>query len=344
MAKNTTEKGEIIKRYLSLKKYNKLPDKTVSDIIYNENKTIFPSKEASRNLVRYYRGHIGDVNRKKVNKEYVKPLTYDTRNYKPFKEEEVYAKILILDIETAPLLANIWGIWNQNINLDNIHSDWFMLTWAAKWLFEKKVYSAKVTPTEAIKQDDKRIVKSLISLLNKADIVVTHNGDRFDLPRINTRALIHKIERPLPYQSIDTLKVAKRKFAFTSNKLDYINQQLGLPKKTETGMQLWRDCFVGKKAGLLNMETYNINDVRIHEETYLRMRSWITPHPNIGLFIIDEHEHCPSCGSKELKMQGKYYATSMNVYETFRCINCGGVGKKRKASAKSRNLTSSVPR
>src|SRR6266699_2886337 len=123
--------------------------------------------------------------------------------------EIVYAKILILDIETAPIRAKVWGIWNQNIYIDQIGDDWFVLTWAAKWLFEKKVYSGRLTSKEAIKQNDKRILKGIWQLLEEADIVVAHNGDKFDLPKLNTRFIIHKLNPPLPYQSIDTLKVIK---------------------------------------------------------------------------------------------------------------------------------------
>lgn len=312
-----------------------MKDYTLAVKIHKENKRLFKSVENCRNCVRLVRGHIGQKDRHLATAP--KPLNYDTTNQ---IETVSYSKILILDIETAPLLANIWGIWNQNINLESIHSDWFMLTWAAKWLFEDKVYSAKVTPKEAINNDDKRIVQSLINLLSEADIVVTHNGDRFDLPRINTRAIVNRIPPPLPYISIDTLKVAKRSFAFTSNKLDYINKMLGLPQKQNTDMSLWRDCFHGKKEGLKRMLEYNINDVRIHEQTYLTMRPYIKSHPNIGLFIVEGGSACPSCGCKELSMSGKYYNTMTNSYELFRCKNCSSIGRIRKGLKKNLDSTS----
>jgi len=167
------------------------------------------------------------------------------------------------------------------------------------------------------------------------------------MPRINTRALIHGYEPPLPYVSIDTLKVAKRQFNFTSNKLDFINKKLGINAKTETNMELWRDCFQGKEEPLKRMESYNINDVRIQEELYLRIRPWIKPHPNVALNILDEtQERCPTCGSKELKEVGKTYKTTVNQYELLRC-ECGATSRRRKGAntiKQNRMILSSVPR
>lgn len=333
----------LYKQYREIYPKDKCTQYRLAKIMHMENPKLFSSAENARDCIRNQEGNHGERQRGRYrDKSNFKKLTHDTSNAQ-YRQEEILGKVLILDIETAPLLANIWGIWNQNISTDNIKSDWFMLTWAAKWLFEKKVYSGRVTPNEAKKNNDKRIVKSLLDLLNEADIVITHNGDRFDLPRINTRAIINKLLPPMPYISIDTLKVAKRHFNFTSNKLDYINKVLGLPQKSETNMELWRNCFNGDESALKAMEKYNINDVIIHEQTYLTMRPFIRPHPNIGLHIIDEHERCPSCGSKELKDVGKIYHTTANTYELFRC-ECGSVGRRRKALKKSRSLTLSPAR
>lgn len=335
------ERTEVYNLYRE--QYPKSTQYGLAKLMHTEHPHIFNTFESARNTVRDREGNLGEGNRNsKKDKSNYKVLTHNTYNA-PYRQEDILAKVLILDIETAPLLANLWGIWNQNISTDNIKSDWFMLTWAAKWLFENKVYSARVTPKEAKRNDDKRIVKSLVEMVSQADIVITHNGDKFDLPRINTRAIINKISPPLPYISIDTLKSAKRHFAFTSNKLDYINKQLGLPQKTETNMELWRDCFHGDESALKKMEKYNINDVRIHEQTYLTMRPFIRPHPNIGLHIIDDKERCPSCGSNKLTDTGKLYHTSASVYSMFRC-ECGSVGRRRKAGNKSKYLSLSVAR
>ncbi|MGV8130730.1 MAG: ribonuclease H-like domain-containing protein [Candidatus Pacearchaeota archaeon] len=338
--KGYEKRYNLLKDYI--KQYPKLSQSALAKLIYKENPTLFKGSETVRDSIRNHQGNKGKISRNsKKDKSGLKKVRSDY--FEAQQSEEVLSKVLILDIETAPLLANIWGIWNQNISTDNIRSDWFMLTWSAKWLFQNKIYSARVTPKEAKSNNDKRIVQSLLNLLNEADIVVTHNGDRFDLPRINTRAIINKLQPPLPYISIDTLKSAKRHFDFTSNKLDYINKVLGLPQKSETNMELWRNCFNGDEGALKKMERYNMNDVKIHEQTYLTMRPFIRPHPNIGLHIIDEHERCPSCGGKELIDTGKIYYTTASSYELFRC-KCGSVGRRRKGLKKSKLLTLSVAR
>lgn len=342
-----TEVGKLIQDYCE--KYPKLPDLTLAKKIHKENPEINRTAEQIRkNYILVYRGHGGVRDRRYAKTP--KPITYDTRNYKPFKDEvNTGAKILIIDIETAPIRAKVWDIWNQNVSLEQIDNDWFILTWSAKWLFEKKVYSARLSGKEAIKQDDKRILKGIWELLNQADLVIAHNGDKFDIPRLNTRFIINRMSPPLPYQSIDTLKTIKRQFAFTSNKLDFVNKMLALERKQKNeGMPMWNKCYIGDEAALKEMERYNIKDVRILEDTYLRLRPWIKPHPNVGLFILDEHSfHCPSCGSTDLKDEGKLYYTTANAYEQFRCSNCSAVGRKRVSNInvkQRRHLLLSVPK
>lgn len=342
------EKGQLVTDYCN--QFKKLPDLTLSKKIFKENPNVFATVESIRTKVRHRRGHSGEEKRKIIkDKSNITPLTYDTV-YKAFKEEiNTSAKVLILDIETAPIMAYTWGIWNQNIQPNNIHTDWFCLTWAAKWLFEDKVYSGKLTSKEATTQDDGRIIKGIWRLLNEADIVIAHNGIKFDIPKLNSRFIINKLHPPLPYQQIDTLQTIRRQFGFTSNKLDYVNQLLNLPRKKENdGMPLWINCYKGNAKSLKEMHDYNVTDVKILEDTYLRIRAWIKPHPNMGLFILDETEsRCPTCGSNDLQAEGKEYKTTANSYELFRCGNCGANGRKRLGSLgikQRRHLTMSVPK
>jgi hypothetical protein len=186
-------------------------------------------------------------------------------------------------------------------------------------------------------------------MVNQADIVIAHNGEKFDIPRLNTRFIINGLMPPLPYQQIDTLKHIRRNFAFLHNKLDYVNQLLNLPRKiANEGMPLWIACMKGDEQSLQTMFDYNVGDVRILEDTYLRLRPWIKPHPNMGLFILDTDQHrCPTCGSADLKDEGKDYFTNANRYGQFRCDNCGASGRKRLSSIdikKRRHLLLSVAR
>jgi DNA polymerase elongation subunit (family B) len=342
--------SDIVKEYL--KAYPNEKDYTLSRRIKKENSDITASLDSVRSCVRYNRGHMGSFNANKlIDKSNFTPINYDTRNSpKTFKEQvNTSAKVLILDIETAPISAYVWGIWNQNINLNMIQSDWFCLTWAAKWLFEDNVYSGKIKPAEVKKQDDKRIIKGIWELLNEADIVIAHNGEKFDIPKLNSRFILSGLHPPLPYQQIDTLRHIRRQFGFTSNKLDYVNKLLNLERKQDTGgFELWERCLRGEQESLDKMESYNVQDVRILEETYLHIRPWIKPHPNMGLFILDETQsRCPSCGSNDMKEMGKMYYTSANAYESMRCGNCGATARKRNSTItikERRHLTLSVPK
>lgn len=258
------------------------------------------------------------------------------------------AKILVFDIETAPLRSYVWGIWNVNLghNMSMVKADWFMLTWSAKWLFEDEVFADRLTPEEVKVQDDSRIVKSMWELINEADVVIAHNGLKFDIKRLNTRFLIHGLNPPMPYQVIDTLIHCRRQFNITSNKLDYIGKFLGLGKKFDTGgFELWDACMNGDPAALEKMEVYNIQDVRLLEAVYLKIRPYIKPHPNMGLFIEDNISCCPTCSSTQLTWGGSY-ATYANVFDAFRCNNCGAVGRSRKSNIPIRSrsaLTISTP-
>lgn len=306
-------------------------DFTLATEIYKAHKDLFRSQEQVRGYIKTIRGHSGKGKRSQATQ--IKPITYDnSHSAKPIKKIESGAKILLLDIETAPLKGYIWGLWKQNIGINQITNDWFILTWAAKWLFEEKVYSMRLTSKEAIQQKDKRIMEGLWEMLNEADVVIGHNSSQFDIPKINTRFLINGMIPPLPYQQIDTLKVVKKSFAFSSNKQEFLNMSLGSPRKVDTGgFDLWDACYKGDEQALKKMEEYNMGDITSLELNYLKLRPFITGHPNIGLFILDGLQRCPSCGSDNLKDCGKNYYTSVGVYELRKCDDCGANSRIRKS-------------
>lgn len=263
-------------------------------------------------------------------------------------EEEITnnPNILLLDIETAPLSAYLFGIWNQNINLEFLMGDWFMLSWVAKFLHEDKIYSDVLTPNEAISEDDKRICHSIWDLIDLADIVVAHNGKKFDIKKLNTRFIINGLLPPTPYQQIDTLEVAKRVFSFTSNKLDQINRQLGIDRKTETKAALWVGCKKGDAESLKEMVKYNENDVLILQKTYLKLRPWMYSHPNVNVYNSQMKPACHKCGSTNIEQEGEY-ATGVSLFATYRCVDCGSISRSRISQLgkkKRENLLTSISR
>jgi DNA polymerase elongation subunit (family B) len=239
-------------------------------------------------------------------------------------------KILILDIETAPIRAYVWRLWKQNIYLDQIISNWFMISWAAKWLFEDSIMSQVLTPDEIRKEDDERIVETLWHVLNQADVVVAHNGEQFDIPRIKARFLVHGLPPTTFYQQVDTLKAAKKEFSFPSNKLEALAKTCGIEGKDETDFNLWSSCMDGDREALKRMELYNRQDIRVLEEVYLWMRPYIKSHPNYNLYIDSDKPVCPHCGGEHLEFVGYYYFTQTGKYKNYRCQDCGALSRERK--------------
>lgn len=239
------------------------------------------------------------------------------------------SKILILDIETAPNLAYVWGAWKQNIGQKQWSEKGHIMSFAAKWLEEDEIiYEENRT------SNDKHIVQSLFSLLDRADIVVAHNGRAFDLPTVLGRGVIHRINPPSPYHIVDTLTVARKEFRFVSNSLANLTEEFGVTEKDDhkkfPGFELWLECLRGNDEAWEEMKEYNIQDVVSLEELYLRMRPYMRNHPNVALRQRDGHEvNCAKCGSHHIQYRG-YYHTKMGLtYRRFVCTDCGGWGRER---------------
>jgi len=241
------------------------------------------------------------------------------------------AKILLLDMETAFMEVRVWGLYKQRIPHANIISDWHFLSWSAKFLFEANVQSDVLSPREAVNKDDKRICESLWTLIDQADILIGHNLCRFDLRKINTRFILNGLKPPMPYLTIDTLKVAQRYFSFSSNRLDYLGKLFVNHGKIKTDYELWIKCSEGNKEALEQMEKYNQEDVRLLEEVYLELRPWIKGHPNLALAIDAKEPCCPNCGSFEFEEGEGYYTTPQNKYISVRCKSCGAVNRKKES-------------
>ena len=237
-------------------------------------------------------------------------------------------KILYLDIETSPNLAHVWGIWQQNIGINQIMDSSYVLCWSAKWAGSKDIIFDSVhnnIPEE--------MLKSIHKLLDEADAVVHFNGTKFDIPTLNKEFLIYGMTPPSPYKQIDLLRVARNQFKFPSNKLNYITQALGIGKKTEhVGHELWIGCMNHEGRAWKTMEKYNKNDVVLLEELYKRLKPWIRGHANYNLYT-DVGLVCPNCGSEKHHKRGVYY-TNLSSYQRHVCTKCGTWFRSNKAGSK----------
>lgn len=226
-------------------------------------------------------------------------------------------KTLILDIETAPNIADVWGLWNNNVSLNQLRQSSYILCWAAKWHGKKEIYFCSKWCDES---DD--YIRWMWQLLDEADAVVTYNGDAFDLPTLNREFLFQGLGPTSPYNSIDLYKSVKKKFKFPSYKLDYVCQELGIGKKLKhQGHELWVKTMAGDPKAQKLMERYCKNDVYpMTEKLYNTLLPWIPGHPNRMLYVGGD---CVRCAKGSLVKRGFYY-TASGKYQTYRCNNCGG--------------------
>lgn len=235
------------------------------------------------------------------------------------------ARIVLLDIETAPNLGWVWGKYDQNVIA--FHSTTYILSFAYKVLSEAAITVRALPDYKNYSKDmenDKLLVQDLWSVLDEADIIVAHNGDAFDIKRSNARFVVHGLPPPSPFKTIDTLKIAKKHFKFESNKLDDLGQYLGVGEKmSHTGWKLWRGCMEGDPKSWERMKEYNVQDIQLLEGAYLRLRPWATTHPNLNLYGTGVNSlQCPSCSSDRIQKRGFSYAITQ-VRQRLHCKACG---------------------
>jgi DNA polymerase elongation subunit (family B) len=228
-------------------------------------------------------------------------------------------KILLLDIETSPNTAHVWGLWQQNVSLNQLLESSYTMCYSAKWLGEKQIYFDSVQ-----KSTTKAMLEGIHGLLEQADAVVHYNGTKFDMPTLNKEFLIHKMTPPPPIKQIDLLRVVKSQFRFPSNKLDYVAQRLSLGKKKDhEGHTLWIKCMNGDKKAWATMQSYNIQDVVLLEKLYNKLLPWIKQPMNLSILAKDRKGWvCPTCAKHHLISKGFRY-TPTGAYQRYQCKACG---------------------
>lgn len=227
-------------------------------------------------------------------------------------------KILFLDIETAPNLAYVWGLYRQNVSIKQLVDSSYTLCFAAKWKGDDELYSFSIASPGF-----RRMIREAHKMLSEADAVVGWNISKFDLPTLNKEFILCGMKPPSPYKVIDLLKVSKQKFRFPSQKLDYVSQALGVGKKRDEDltMETWLKCMSSKKAEEWStMIEYNKQDVVLVERLYEKMLPWLTNHLSYSAF----HQSlcCPNCGSTKYQARGWHY-TKTQRYKRLQCHQCG---------------------
>lgn len=239
-------------------------------------------------------------------------------------------KILLFDIETAPILAYVWGLWENNVSLNQIHKDWHVLSWSAKWLDSAEVLYMDQRKAANV-EDDKHILKAIWKLLDEADIVVTQNGNSFDIKKLNERFIYHGFKPPSGYKKIDTRLLVKKHFGFVSTKLEYVANRLRLKNRKSrhskfSGFDLWKACLAGNREAWNEMRDYNIQDVLVLEELFWKLQPWGLGI-NLNLYTDDTANIC-ACGCTKLMKRGFAY-TNVGKYQRYQCTQCGAWSRGR---------------
>lgn len=246
-------------------------------------------------------------------------------------------KVLVVDIETSPLLVYVWGLKDQYVGLNQMIQDWHIMAWSAKWLGDP--------PNKIVYMDQRRlkvgndlpILRPLWRLLNKADIVLTQNGRAFDSKKINARFMLHGLKPTKPYKHLDTYLIAKKAASFTSHSLEYLSERFCTKYKKLShanfpGLSLWKECIKGNKKAWDEMREYNIHDVLATEEFYEKIKAWAPdsapkPFPRVGVAIS-----CETCGKKGHMTRRGTAFKNKSKYQRLQCQTCGkwALGEKIK--------------
>ena len=228
-------------------------------------------------------------------------------------------RILTVDIETAPAIVMAWGLYDQNIATSQIVEPSRVLCFAAKWYDKKRIMFAS-----EFHDGREQFLEQAWDLFDEADVVVTYNGQRFDVPHLQREWMLLGWGPPSPWHDVDLYKVFKSRAKFMSNKLAYITESLGLDTKLETGGQsLWNRVLANETQAWSEFRAYNKQDVAITELLFRQVLPWVKG-PHLGLLSGDSSA-CYACGGTALTPSGMVF-TKVRAYSKLLC-ECGAWNK-----------------
>ena len=236
--------------------------------------------------------------------------------------------MLTLDIETSPMQVYAWGLFEENAINQKVLKRSTILCVSYKWLHEKKVHNIAQIDDPKYKpgvENDRYVMEKLRDLLNEADIVVTQNGKKFDIPIIRTRMIMNGIAPFSPFKHVDTKQLARTLFKFESSSLKYTTRALDITQKSDPGgFGTWEGCMAGDKKAWRAMIKYNNIDVIATEELYIKMRPYMENHPSLSV-ISGRKECCDTCGNTQLQARGWGY-NKKTKYRRYQCVGRNGCG------------------
>ncbi len=270
------------------------------------------------------RYRMNDYTARKIGLELNKSKRYrltKEQKKKYFSLDQHKIKRLFFDIETSPMIVYSWRTgYKINLGTHNIIQDWKIICISYKWEGEDKVHTFKWDKNQC----DKKLLINFLKVANKADEIIAHNGDRFDIKKVRTRCIFHRIPMFPSYKTLDTFKKAKSGFSFNSNKLDYIAKFLGVGAKLEhEGFNMWVKCMQNDRQALKDMVKYCEQDIIVLEDVYLAMQSYIKNNTHVGVHNGGKKHHCANCGSEHVEYLKPNITAAGTVKRLMSCNSCG---------------------
>lgn len=223
------------------------------------------------------------------------------------------AKVLFFDIESSNLAANFG----------------YMLAFGWKWQHENHPKVVSISQFPRFRKDctdDLEVVKTAYRLIESADVIVAHYGQRFDVPFINTRLLYHKLPFLPNVPLIDTWRISRDKLRLNSNRLGSVaNLLLGKSEKTQLSGPEWIRAAAGHEPSIKYVADHCKHDVLELEKVYNKIKGLCGTHPNVSLVANAGGEQCPICGSRSLQKRGIRIAKARK-FQRLHCQSCGHWG------------------
>lgn len=222
-------------------------------------------------------------------------------------------KILYFDIEWKPAMAYVWRMWDENVGPDQLINPGGLLCFSAIW-------EGETTPIfySEWEHGHQAMVEALHGLLSEAEVVVTYNGDKYDLPKSIGEFVLAGLPPIAPPTSIDLVKAVK-KFGFVMNRLAFIGPFLKVGAKVKhEGFPLWTAVMSGDEKAQARMKRYCIQDSKLLVRLYKKIRPYICNHPHLG---TTKHE-CGACGSNHVHSRG-VRRTKHFLIQRIQCQKCG---------------------
>lgn len=212
-------------------------------------------------------------------------------------------KVLVYDIETSRIKANVWWTGKQYVSHAQLTEEPKIITVAYKWLGQDNVYHL----TWDENHSDEDLMKSFLDVYNSADMVIGQNNDKFDNRWVNARAAKYGLTVNTHIKSFDIMKQAKKLFRIPSYSMDYITKFLGVThKQSHEGIIMWKMIQEGtveeQKEYLKKMVEYNVGDIISTEEMYLRLRKYMGHKIHLGVMRGKPKYTCPNCGGDNIKL------------------------------------------